>query len=147
MTTTSKNIGIILPHLIPSQLLFEVTNIINANANKHSYCIFYENISPTFNSVLCPVMNISEMKYFRKGRLIGFTLGSGEQMLKSVNHIEPLLYLYDLEWLRGKTDYVRNLSILRQIPLATRSEEYSKLAENYTNTKCPFKKLEEILCP
>lgn len=141
------NIGIILPHLIPSQLGFEVTNIINQNHKKYAYTIFYEDLAPNMLRPICPVMNIADLKYFKEGKLISFSLDGAFRISKQIGNIDPLLYIYDLEWLRGKKDYVANLSIMRNIPLVTRSEEYSRLVQNYCNSECPFKRLDEVLCP
>lgn len=141
------NIGIIIPHLLPSQLSFDVTNIINKNNSKHSYIVFYENILPNANSPFCPVTNLGDMKYFRSGRLVSFNLGSASLALNSINPINPLLYIHDLEWLRGNNDYIKNLKVMRNIELATRSSEYSTLVENYCNKTCPFISLERVLNP
>lgn len=140
-------VGIILPHLIPSQLGFEVVNLVNSNPNKHSYTIFYEDLMPNLLSPTCPVMNISDVKYFRTGRIVCFSLSSASLLLKSVNHIEPILYLYDLPWLRGHADYMENLKIMRALPVYTRSDEYARLASNYANIKCVHRELREVLCP
>jgi hypothetical protein len=140
------NIGLILPDLNPSQLSFEIINLINANSKKNEYVVFYENITRNMNSISCPVMNISEVKYFRSGLLVAFNLHSALSLLNSFNDIQKLLYLYDLEWVRGKTDYLKNLKIMRNLPLATRSREYSLLIENYCNSHCEVQTLEDILC-
>jgi|JI10StandDraft_1071094.scaffolds.fasta_scaffold98623_3 hypothetical protein len=141
------NIGIILPHLVPSQLTFEVEKVIRENSEQYNFTVFYENLFAIYKYPSCPVMNISELKYFRKGRVVSFDISAANKTLKSVNAIEPVLYLYDLEWLRGKNDYVNNVSLLRKIKLITRSEEYKTLVENYTNSNCEVKTLKEVLCP
>jgi hypothetical protein len=139
-------IGIILPHLMPSQLSFEIFDIINNGQTSHEYTIFYENISKVFNPPFCPIMNISEMKYF-SGRLVGFSLDTVNYMLKSIKIVEPILYLYDIEWLRGKTNYLENVNKLRQITTLTRTEQYADIISKYANIECEAVWLEDVICP
>lgn len=137
--------GIILPHLGNSQLTYEVQKIVFENQDTQEFYIFYEQSYPSQYSFFAPIMNISEMKHF-SGRLIGFTLSSLSYLDKAVLPIEPIVYLYDLEWLRGKTDYISNVQQFRKYKLYTRSQEYAELIQNYTNHTCEFKQLKDVIC-
>ncbi len=141
------NVGIILPHVASSQLKDEVFDIVNAYAEKgNSYTIFFENVAPNYRYILAPLMNIADSKFF-KGRLIGFTLSSTDFMLKSFNEVEPILYAYDLEFLRGKTDFIANNKVYRNpnLQLYTRSHDYKKLLENYSNRSADVISLEKLM--
>ncbi len=142
------NIGLILPHLSIAQIKDEVVDIINKNSQqgKNSYSIFFENTSPNYRMVLAPLMNISDSKFF-KGRLITFSLSTIQYALNSPNLVEPVLYVYDLEWLRGHTDFVKNVSIYRnpKLKIYTRSEDYADLLNKYANIKVEVKSLEKLM--
>lgn len=128
----STQVGIILPNLGASQLLHEVVGKINQT--RGPYTVYYEDIYPTYVRIHAPLMNITESKYF-SGRLIATTLSSADYILSSLQHNELIFYIYDLEWLRGKTDYVANQLIYRnpKLKLYTRCKEYAELIKQYTN--------------
>lgn len=141
------NIGIILPHVASSQLKDEVFDIVNAYAEKgNSYTIFFENVAPNYRYILAPLMNIADSKFF-KGRLIGFTLSSTDFMLRSFNEVESVLYAYDLEWLRGKTNFIENNAVYRNpnLQLCTRSNDYARLIEGYANRTPSVVSLEKLM--
>lgn len=141
------NVGLILPHLSIAQIKDEVFNIIDRySQGKNSYSIFFENTSPNYRMSLAPLMNISDSKFF-SGRLISFSLSTIEYALKSPNLVEPILYVYDLEWLRGQTDYVKNISIYRnpRLRVCTRSADYKRLLDNYANINSTVVSLETLM--
>lgn len=141
------NVGIILPHVASSQLKDEVFDIVNAYSEKgNSYTIFFENVAPNYRYILAPLMNIADSKFF-KGRLIGFTLSSTDFMLRSFNEVESVLYAYDMEFLRGKTDFISNNKVYRnpELKILTRSNDYKNLLQNYSNRTVDVISLEQIM--
>lgn len=142
------NIGIILPHLSPSQIKDEVFDIVNQHGqnDNFSYSIFYENVSPNLRVCLAPIFNIADSKFF-SGKLIGFSLESSTFLLKTFKNVRPYFYLYDLPWCRNRTDFMANNQIFRnpQLTLITRSHDYAKLIKNYTGILPEVKSLEQLL--
>ncbi len=139
-----KNIGVILPHLGPSQLAHEV--ITKVNAERGCYSLYYEGLYPAYTRIHSSLMNITESKYF-SGRLISTTLSSAEYTLFSLQHIELIYYCYDLEFLRGKTDYIHNISIYRnpKLKLFTRCESYAKILSDYCNKEVEVCQIGELM--
>lgn len=137
-----RNCGIILPDMQISQLSYEIITQINSeiiSGSPYDYRIFFENISTQCVQPLCAVMNISEIWAY-SGILISTTL---ENTLFSINLKTDCLkffYLWDLEWLRNKKNYLYNLSILRnpQIKLIVRSKDCAKELERYSNKQANF---------
>ncbi len=142
------NLGLVVPHLAPSQLRDEVFDIINRNkkTTNNSFTLFFENAAPCFSPVIAPIMNVSELKHFR-GRAIHFSLSSPEFTINSLYPIDSILYSYDLDWLSGKNDFVENVKLYRNenLRLITRSNEYANLLSKYANKKVEVKTLEELL--
>lgn len=142
----SLRVGIILPHLAPSQIKDEVFDMIDKYATVHDYSIFYENVAPNLRRCLAPIYNIADSKFFT-GRLVSFSLQSSPFLLKAYKHVEPIIYLYDIPWLRGSTDYIENNRILRnpELKLITRSKDYASLIKHYTGILPEVKTLEQIM--
>jgi len=142
----SLRVGIILPHLAPSQIKDEVFDIVDKYATINDYSIFYENVTPNLRRCLAPIFNIADSKFFT-GRLVSFSLQSSPFLLKAYKHVEPILYLYDIPWLRGNTDFMENNRILRNpnMKLVTRSTDYAKAVKNYTGILPEVKTLEQIM--
>lgn len=138
------NVGIILPSLGPSQLTEEVLEAIQKG--KDRYCLYYENLMQHYRPIPFPVMNISESVYF-SGKLIATSLFSASYILSNLNHTRKLLFCNDLEFLRGRTDFMQNISVYRnpELELYTRSEDYAKLLSNYTNKEVKVKTIEELI--
>lgn len=133
------NIGIILPSLGTNQLAFETITTINReimSGSKHDYRIFFEDLTPRVINPLCAVMNIAEIWNY-SGLLITTTLSNTRFASKVVGDVKKVFYVWDLEWLRGKNNFIQNLSVYRdpQFALLTRSEEYAKMIEFYSNRK------------
>ena len=133
------NLGIILPSLEMSQLAYETINTINQeiiNGSPHSYVIFFEELSTVCVQPLCAVMNISEIWSF-DGLLISTTLENTLASLKVTSNMRRAFLLWDCEWLRGRTNYLLNLSILRnpELLLIARSEDCAFELERYANRR------------
>lgn len=136
------NIGIILPDLSIGQLAFEAINQVNMeiwNGSKYDYTIFFENISPQCVQPMCGVMNISEIWGFN-GLLVSTTLDNTIYSLQLRANVQRAFYLWDLEWLRDKKNYLQNLSILRhpKLALVTKNKETAQELERYSNREANF---------
>jgi hypothetical protein len=143
----TKQIGIILPHLGLSQLSFYACNRANAlldKSNDLDIVFFIENLVPPSLNVNTSIMNLHELVDF-KGVLITTSLSNTQMALKCVNKSKILYYVWDLEWLRGKTNYIQNLEILRDsnIELIARSLSHFNAIEKYCNRK-PIKIIQDV---
>lgn len=126
------NTGIILPNLSASQLVEEVLQI--TEKEKGFYTLYLENVTQPYRPVRSPIMNVSETVFF-SGKLIATTLFSAQYILHSLQNVDKKYYVYDMEWLRGRNNFIDNMKILRnpELSLYTRSEEYAQLIKNYCN--------------
>lgn len=138
-----SSVGVILPHVGPSQLAEEV---FSAMTGDDMYSIYYERVANPYRPTVIPLHTVSECLFF-SGRLIATSLFSAQFILSSLQHIEACYYIYDLPWLRGQTNFVENLKILRnpELKLYTRSEEYKSLIEKYTNRSVEVKTIGDLI--
>ena len=138
------NVGIVLPHLGPSQLTEEVLEC--CLRGKDKYALYYENVVKLYRPVPFFNSNISETLFFT-GKLIATTFFSANYILSSLNHNKHIMYFYDIEFLRGRTDFIQNISTLRspQLELYTRSEDYAKLISNYCNKEVKVRTIEQVI--
>lgn len=131
-----KSLGIFLDDLHLSQLNFYMISHVNNLIRTTDYdpIIFFKNIGVPAIRPFCACMNASEIWTFN-GTLISTNLDSALTCIKATNNAKNILYLWDLEWMRGKNDYVHNVSILRHplIKVITRSKDHAKVVENYAN--------------
>lgn len=133
-----KNIGLILPNLSASQLAFEFIT----QANKISFCGEYECILfPLSITTQCikpnvSIMNISEIYNFND-ILIATNLYSASYIANLKNNARKIFYIWDLEWLRGKINYIENIQVYSnpKLELVCRSEDHAEILENYCNIK------------
>lgn len=127
-------IGIVLPHLGPSQAAYYAVQAINKNIDKHEFILFYENIMPVCLKPLCPIMNSTEIWSFN-GLLITTNMSSTISALKGINNSKILYYLWDLSFMRGKSDFITNSGVMNsdKIQLAARSKSHQKVIQNYCN--------------
>jgi hypothetical protein len=132
------NLGIMLPDLSASQLAFEVIN----QANKLSFEGKYECILfPLGIGTICVKPNVAILNpaevYDFKGVLIATNLHSASVLCNLKNNARKLFYIWDLEYLRGKVDYVSNIQTYAnpKIELICRSEFHAQMIENYCNRK------------
>lgn len=138
-------VGIILPHLGPSQLAHEVVTKINQT--RGPYSLYFEDVYPTYTRIHAPLMNISETKFFT-GRLIATSPASASYILSSLKHIEACFFLEDIFWLRkNQTNFIMNTSLLRnpKLKLYTRCESYSKLISDYCGIKPTICKITDLM--
>lgn len=134
------NVGIILNNLESSQLNFLALNQVPMIGSAgHSPFLFYESISVPCMVPKTACMNISQAYRF-DGTLIATNLNQISLISNFLNSGEVIYYVWDLEWLRNKQSFLRNVSALRndKIVLIARSEDHAKAIENYCNRKPNF---------
>lgn len=130
------NIGLVVPHLGLSQIGFYSIKAINRLINigyKDDAAIFFEQIAMPILQPLCGTMCINELMSF-KGTLITSTIDNTAMSLarNSRKNNKIILYLWDLEWMRGKSDYRYNYSVLNSVDqIFVRSQEHGRAIENY----------------
>lgn len=134
-----NNIGIILPTLEITQLAFEVISNINddiLNGTKTNYTIFFQELSTKCLNPLCAVMSVAEIHTFH-GKVISTSLDTTELMLKSPTSSERVFYVWDLEFIRDKSNYLRSLFLYRnpQLKIVSRSEDYARALEIFANRR------------
>ena len=69
------------------------------------------------------------------GVLISTNLETTKMMMACIKSTKKFFYVWDLEWIRRKKNYMYNLQAYQNIELITRSFEYARLLENYCNKK------------
>lgn len=128
------NIGIAVPHIGPSQLGFLAVQRCNHGliSTPHSYTIFYQEMVPFCMQPSVPVMNVTEMWGFN-GTIIATTLDLAEMALNVSG--DKIFYPWDLEFLRGNKNFMRNVSIYRNpnLRLIARSNDHGIELSNYCN--------------
>ena len=132
-------IGIILPSLELNQLAFEILTEVNdliLNTTEHDFVIFYQELTSRCVEPACSIMNISEIHSF-SGLLISTTLDTAELALKSISISKKVFFVWDLEFIRNKNEYLKRLSIYRnpELFLVGRSVEYNRALEIFCNRK------------
>ena len=130
-------IGFILEDLLPSQLNFYVVNTVNKvlrESNEHDFVLFYEELTVPSMTPQCAVMNICEIYAF-DGLLIGTRLDHAARMANIASPSQKVFYVWDLEWMRGKTDFVQNMHGYRsdRVDVVTRSPSYARALQYYAN--------------
>lgn len=130
-------IGFILEDLLASQLNFYIINTVNrilAESNKHDFVLFYEELAVPFATPQCATLNICEIYPF-DGLLIGTRLDHAARMANMASQARKVFYVWDLEWMRGKTDFTHNMKGYRAegIEVVTRSPSYAEALQYYAN--------------
>jgi hypothetical protein len=129
------NIGIIIPSLDMNQLAYEVISTINrtiAAGDKNDYRIFFEELVPKCIDPICSVMNITEI-FSYDGILISTTLDNTKLALKALGNVDRYFYIWDLEFLRNRKDYLNNISVYRnpKTKIIARSNDQATAIKNY----------------
>jgi hypothetical protein len=106
--------------LTPSQINFELF------ANPYSYFLFTKELTKSFTNIHVSVMDITEIWNFNDGILVATSIDTGLFLQNSITNSEKILYLYDYEEMKTRTDANRMCSMLsnRFINIAVRSEFY-----------------------
>ena len=107
-----------------------------SNGWLYDFFVFFKNVIQPAIRPHCACLNSNEIWSF-DGILITTNLDSALTATNAVNNAENILYLWDLEWLRGNKDYLYNINILRKpnLKVMARSESHAKAIENYANIK------------
>lgn len=94
--------------------------------------LFFCECVPPIIKPLVACINIDRVFQF-DGTLVVTTLQMAS-LIAGCN-ANKILYLYDLEWLRGKGNYISNLNLLKNcgFRVIARSEEHAKVINNYAN--------------
>jgi hypothetical protein len=133
------NIGIVVPHLGPSQISFYAIKEINrlvAEKYPHDLVLFFEQLINPVIQPQCASMCINELMSF-KGILITTTIDNTTMSIarntRKDNKI--VFYVWDLEWMRpNKNIYLYNYKAFNSVhKLIARSENHKKAIENYAN--------------
>lgn len=132
-------IGIIIPSLDLNQLAFETISDINKsiiNGSKNDYTIFYQELTSKCIEPLCATMTINEA-HTHNGILIATNLDSAEFLIKTTNKSKKIFYIWDLEFLRNKNNFLNKINIYRNpnLTLISRSQEYNRALEVFCNRK------------
>lgn len=142
-------ISIIVPHLSGSDLNLEVVNTFESlnKEGTHDFCIFYENDTMPFFKF--PVAKMSFGRIWQDqsndGIIIATTLNSAKIISKLPNRQRKVLYLWDLEFMWNKLNYIENLNTLHSIEVYTKNDIYKKLIENYGNINVKSATLKEMI--
>lgn len=130
----SVNKGILVNNLLPSQL----NNIL---LSKDITVFTRDNLIPTSNKV--SVFGLYELNYFH-GSLITFDLDNTDYAIKTHGAFDVIFYVWDLEWLRNKKNFIENVKIYRSVKLYCRSKSHQIAIEQYCNIKPEIKDLSWI---
>lgn len=132
-----NKLGVLLTDLRPSQqsyLALQYMNSVVASSNIDctvfcEYSRFTPCVTPNF-----AVMDMAECWAF-DGLLISTNLSNTKLMMEALCPAKKVFYVWDLEWLRNKKNFVENIEIYRspKIDLITRSLDHSLAIKNYAN--------------
>jgi hypothetical protein len=127
-------IGVVLNDTLLNQQSFLIINQLNALV-RNPDCdavLFCENKTPTCIPPEVPIMNVADISKF-DGLLIATNLNNAEMVMKCISPSKKIFYVWELEWLRGKQDFERNVATYRRLPLVARSDDHAKAIFNYCN--------------
>jgi len=130
-------LGVLLPHLGPSQASCIAINYANHLSEQHhdyDFTLFYEELMTPCIRPKCSTLNISEIWAF-DGVLISSTINNTISAINAIAPRKKLFYVWDLEWLRGHKDYMFNMQAYRskEITLIARSVSHASAISNYCN--------------
>lgn len=146
-----SRIGIILNNLGPNQKAYFAIRQANLLHSKYDISLFIENMMPVCADVISPILSLNEIWPFR-GTLIATDIEGALRLSKLTNPSRKIFYVYDLEWIRNKTNFIYNVNAFQdeKITLVARSAEHASLIERYSNRKVekinPYFDLEEMIC-
>lgn len=130
------NIGMVLPNLGSSQLSFLTISQANVGSGltNDEFFIFTKNPSEPCVSPAFSCMNISEVIGF-KGILFAVDLDGADLIRTVATQSKLVFYVWDLEFLRKKKDFIRNVEIYRdrRLTLVARSQSHANVISNYCN--------------
>jgi len=132
------NVGVIVQDIGPSQLGFLALNQCNvvSKATDHDCCIFIRSLDTPCIQPAVACMNVSELFSF-EGIIIATTIDTVMMALNTMSRVDVIFYVWDLEWLRGKTNFLENVKAYNnpRVTLVCRSLEHAKEIKNYANVQ------------
>ena len=132
-----NKVGILLNNLQPSQISYYAVGTINGLLRKgFDAIVFVKNLCVPSTRPFCSIMNQCEAIDF-DGLLIATDLDSAEFLLNINTECKKVFYVWDLEWLRGANNFLKNMEVYRsqKLKIVVRSEQHEKIFTNYTNRK------------
>lgn len=143
------NVGIVLDNLGPNQLAYFVIKNANQNSRSVPITLFYQNLALPCLDTNIPVMCVNEIWPF-KGKLIATSIETAIAVNNVVSEVDRYFYVNDLEWIRGKSDFIHNMQAFHSnIQIFARSKEHAQIIENYSNRKVikilPYFDVKEIV--
>lgn len=142
-----KKIAVLVNSLLVSELSYNVLKFANklSEDKNLNVVVFTQNVAPSAFENKVAVMTVDEsFKY--SGTFVTTDLDTTKQALKCLNVQRLIFYVYDLEFMRGKNDFLKNNEIYRddKVELVCRSESHAKVLRNYSNKDVQVKSLEEV---
>jgi len=128
-------ITIIIKHLGLTDIGYALYKQIENLKKEYDVSILYEeNVQPFFNFP-CSKLSIGRLwqDQTNDGIIIATSLYSAELVYKLTNLKRKIFYVWDLEFLWNKKDFLENQKIFNMLPLVTRSESYASCISNYCN--------------
>lgn len=124
-------IGIVLNNLYVNQLAYDVLSQEHEN---YDISIFYEENTPVLIPPKGAIYLLHEI-FSYDGLLIATNLDHASLISKCVKSFTKVFYVWDLEWIRNKKDFISNINIYRNnnLILVTPSEDYRRELKNYCN--------------
>lgn len=139
-------IGVILDNLAVSQLNHDVLTTLNRLVDtKLNICVFVKNISPSFADLKFGVFGLNHIHGVENGTIIATDLDSAAILSRSQTTAEKLFYVWELEWLLERKNFLENVSIYRSMPLYTRSKSYSDALFNYCNSHVRIEDIRDVI--
>lgn len=133
--------GVLLKDLSSSQLAFLTIGGLNkiADSSKDDAIAFVKHMARPCAPIHFACLNMCEAIVF-DGLLISTDIDTATFALNINTNCKRIFYVWDLEWLRKKKDFLSNVKVYRdeRMTLVARSEEHAKLIENYCNRKVDY---------
>jgi hypothetical protein len=133
-------LSVALNNLGPNQLAYNVIKNFNKASENQvgiDFLAFYENFSPPCFAPNFAVMQIYE-GWSYNGIVVATSLSTASKALSFPSSAAKFFYVWDLEWIRMKHKYAKELySIYRNpnLKLIARSKSHKNLIEDCWNTK------------
>jgi hypothetical protein len=129
-----KRLGILINNYGPSQLAYNAIRIANdiVATTDVEPTLFYENLVLPCLRPMCSVMCFNELFSFN-GLIITTSIKQTRSVIKYPNPSKVIFYAWDLEWLRGPSNFTDNVHVYRSTKVITRSNDYAKAISNFAN--------------
>jgi len=126
--------GFIVDNLEPSQI-----NVDLFKSTTESF-LFTKELTKSFTNIEMSVMDITEIWNFNDGTLIATSIDTGLFLQNSINNSKKILFLYDYEEMKMRTDGNRLCYLLSNdfIHIAVRSKFYANRFEKQFNRKVSY---------